>query len=150
MDNLDNLSEKSHVSLEAKVCPVCGVKHNHDCGLLLETRIRGGELMKSLERETVTGWGLCEEHEKLRNDGYVALVECDPEKSSPEKDGNIKPENAWRTGKLAHIKEHAFRARYKQEPPEGMLVFVVTGVISELQGWMPQPTETEEPTEDEN
>jgi len=67
---------KSHVGMEQKVCPVCGTAF--DTGtILLDKRLRN-----SLERKTVTGWDLCPEHAKLWKKGYIALVECDPEKST--------------------------------------------------------------------
>lgn len=65
------MSEKSYVSLEQRVCVVCG--HKFDTGsLLLDKRLRA-----SMERHTLTGHGLCPEHQKLFDDGYIALVECD-------------------------------------------------------------------------
>ena len=67
------MNDKSHVSLERHVCLVCGTAF--DTGsILLDKRLRA-----SMERYTTTGWDLCAEHQKLSDDGFVALVECDPE-----------------------------------------------------------------------
>ena len=89
---------KSHVGMEQKACPVCG--QAFDTGaILLDKRLRN-----TLERKTVTGWDLCPEHAKLWEKGYIALVECDPEKSTFT-DGTIKPPDAYRTGRIAHIRE---------------------------------------------
>ncbi|MBL5864351.1 translesion error-prone DNA polymerase V subunit UmuC [Serratia fonticola] len=61
--------------MEQHVCLVCGVPF--DTGsLLLDKRLRA-----SLERHTVTDWGLCPEHQKRFSEGFIALVECDPERS---------------------------------------------------------------------
>ena len=92
------MGTKSHVGMEQNVCPVCGKAF--DTGtILLDCRLRD-----SLERKTVTGWDLCPEHAKLWKKGYIALVECDPEKSKFS-GGTIKPENANRTGRIAHIRK---------------------------------------------
>ncbi len=121
------MSDKSHVSMEQHACLVCGTVF--DTGsLLLDRRLRA-----SMERHTVTGWGLCAEHQKLADDGFVALVECDPQRSgSPG--GRLKPEQAYRTGRLAHIKRHVF-AQLFNVPVEATqpCVFVEPGVIERLE-----------------
>ena len=89
--------EKSYVSLEAKVCPVCGKQFETD-SILLDRRVQ-----PVFERETVTGWGLCPEHAKQQEDGYTFLVEIDPDKSSTN-NGTIKPEDAYRTGVFVAVK----------------------------------------------
>ena len=40
------------------------------------------------------GWGLCPEHQKLSDDGFVALLECDPQCSGSQAGGRMKPEQA--------------------------------------------------------
>lgn len=123
------MDEKSHVSLEQRVCLVCGVAF--DTGsILLDRRLR-----ESMKRHTVTGWGLCAEHQTLSDDGFVALVECDPQRSgSPSGDGNMKPEQACRTGRLAHLKRDVF-AKVFNVPiaAHQACVFVEPGVIEQLQ-----------------
>lgn len=121
------MNDKSHVSMEQHVCLVCGVAFDTGA-ILLDKRLRA-----SMEHHTVTGWGLCAEHQKLADDGFVALVECDPQRSgSPG--GRLKPEQAYRTGRLAHIKRHAF-AQVFNVPIEANqpCVFVEPGVIEKLQ-----------------
>ncbi len=61
------MNDKSHVSLERRVCLVCGT-HFDTGSVLLDKRLRA-----SMERYTTTGWGLCAEHQKLFDDGFVAL-----------------------------------------------------------------------------
>ncbi len=121
------MNEKSHVSLEQHACLVCGA--TFDTGnILLDRRLRA-----SMERHTTTGWGLCAEHQKLADDGFVALVECDPQRSGSS-GGRLKPEQAYRTGRVAHIKRHAFIQVFnlpiEANPP---CVFVEPGVIEQLQ-----------------
>ena len=125
------MNDKSHVSMEQHVCLVCGVAFDTGA-ILLDKRLRA-----SMERHTVTGWGLCAEHQKLADDGFVALVECDPQRSgSPG--GRLKPEQAYRTGRLAHIKRHVFTQVFNV-PIEASqaCVFVEPGVIEQLQAMVP-------------
>lgn len=77
------MSDKSHVSLEQHVCLVCDTAFDTGA-ILLEKRLR-----QSMERYTATGWGLCPEHQKLSDDGFVALVECDPQRSGSQAGGRI-------------------------------------------------------------
>lgn len=121
------MNDKSHVSMEQHVCLVCGVAFDTGA-ILLDKRLRA-----SMERHTATGWGLCAEHQKLADDGFVALVECDPQRSgSPN--GSVKPEQAYRTGRLAHLKRHVF-AKVFNVPIEANqpAVFVEPGVIEQLE-----------------
>lgn len=123
------MDEKSHVSLEQHACLVCGV--SFDTGsVLLDKRLRA-----SMKRYTVTGWGLCAEHQKLADDGFVALVECDPQRSgSPASNGNLKPEQAYRTGRLAHLKREVFSRLFNVPIKDKQAcVFVEPGVIEQLQ-----------------
>jgi hypothetical protein len=122
------MNEKSHVSLEQHVCLVCGAAF--DTGsILLDKRLR-----PSMKRHTATGWGLCPEHQKLFDDGYVALVECDPQRSGAHGAERMKPEQAYRTGRLAHLRRTVF-ADVFNVPVEDKLpcVFVEPGVIERLE-----------------
>ena len=121
------MTDKSHVSMEQHVCLVCGV--TFDTGaILLDKRLRA-----SMEHRTTTGWGLCAEHQKLADDGFVALVECDPQRSgSPA--GSLKPEQAHRTGRLAHLKRHVFATVFNVPIEANQpCVFVEPGVIEQLE-----------------
>ena len=123
------MNDKSHVSLERHVCLVCGVAY--DTGsILLDKRLR-----QSLERYTTTGWGLCAEHQKLFDEGFVALVECDPARSGkPSGADRLKPSEAYRTGRLAHLKREAFAAMFNvQLAADQVCVFVEPGIIEKIQ-----------------
>ncbi len=121
------MNEKSHVSLEQHLCLVCGIAY--DTGsILLDKRLRA-----SMEHHTTTGWGLCAEHQKLSDDGFVALVECDPQRSGSPGD-RLKPEQAYRTGRLAHLKREVFADMFNVPvAADQAFVFVEPGVIEQLQ-----------------
>ena len=123
------MNDKSHVSLERHVCLVCGTAF--DTGnILLDKRLRA-----NLERHTATGWGLCDEHQRLFDDGFVALVVCDPERSGkPTGADRLKPGEAYRTGRLAHLKRDAFTGVFNVPlSADQACVFVEPGVIEQLQ-----------------
>ncbi|MCE7949615.1 MAG: ATPase [Xanthomonadales bacterium PRO7] len=120
---------KSHVSLEQNVCVICGT--TFDTGsILLDKRLRA-----SMERHTTTGWGLCPEHQKLSDDGFVALVECDPQRSgSTSNAARMRPEHAYRTGRLAHLKRDVCTKVFNVAiAADQSCVFVEPGVIERLQ-----------------
>lgn len=123
------MNDKSHVSLEQRVCLVCGV--SFDTGsVLLDLRVRA-----RLEHRTTTGWGMCIEHQRLADEGYVALIECDPERSGlSASEDRVMPGAAYRTGRVAHLKREVF-ARVFARPlaPDQPCVFVDARVIERLQ-----------------
>ncbi|SEJ50028.1 MULTISPECIES: ATPase [unclassified Variovorax] len=125
------MNDKSHVSMEQHVCLVCGVAFDTGA-ILLDKRLRA-----SMERHTTTGWGLCADHQKLADDGFIALVECDPQRSgSPG--GRLKPEQAYRTGRLVHIKRPVFTQLFNVPIEANQpCVFVEPGVIEQLQAMVP-------------
>ena len=122
------MDDKSYVSLEQRVCLVCGAPF--DTGsLLLDKHLRA-----SMKRHTTMGWGLCPEHQKLFDDGFVALVECDPERSGSPAGGRMKPEQAYRTGRVAHLRRTAFAEVFNTPiTAEQACVFVEPGVLDQLQ-----------------
>lgn len=129
------MNDKSHVSMERRVCLVCGV--SYDTGaILLDRRLR-----HSLERFTTTGWGLCSEHQRLFDEGFIALVECDPKQSGvTDESTNLKPHDAYRTGRIAHVRretfDHIFRTPVGKDLP---CVFVPPEVIDRLQAFVKSP-----------
>ena len=96
--------EKSHVSLETHICLVCGCTYQTG-DLLLKKDMR-----PTLNNETLTGNGLCDEHQKKYDEEYIALIEIDPDKSTHlTKKHLLKPGEAYRTGKIFHLSLKAFK-----------------------------------------
>ena len=122
------MDDKSHVSLEQQLCLVCGTAF--DTGnILLDRRLRA-----SMKHHTTTGWGLCPKHQRLFSEGFVALVECDPQRSGSQAGGRMKPEQAYRTGRLAHLRRTVFAQMFNVPiADEQACVFVEPGVIDQLQ-----------------
>ncbi|MDB6084041.1 MAG: ATPase [Gammaproteobacteria bacterium] len=127
------MNERSHVSMERCVCVACGAEYDTGA-LLIDKRLRA-----SLEHYTTTGWGLCPEHQRLFDEGFVALVECDPERGGASSHTDVrKSGQAFRTGRIAHIRRELFgRAFNVHIKPETLCVFVFPGVIDRLQTMMP-------------
>lgn len=125
------MNDKSYVSMEQYVCLVCSVEFDTGA-LLLDTRLRAG-----LARHTTTGWGLCPAHQALADDGYVALVECDPQRSGTP-GGVLKPEQTYRTGRIAHVRRHVFEPQFNVPiQPNQPCIFVEPCVIERLQAKAP-------------
>ena len=122
------MNNKSHVSLEQHVCLVCGMAFDTGA-ILLDKRLR-----TSMRRHTTTGWGLCPEHQKLFDDRFAALVECDLRCSGFRTGGRTKPEQAHRTGRVAHLRRAVFAQVFNVSiRDEQACVFVEPGVIEQLQ-----------------
>jgi hypothetical protein len=93
------MSEKSHVSLEQRVCVICGATFDTNA-ILIDRR-----LQPSLECRTITGHGLCPSHQQMFDDGWVALIEIDAARSgNPSQGAKVKPGQAHRTGRVAFLK----------------------------------------------
>ncbi len=127
--------EKSYVTMEQKMCVVCGQPYSTD-SIFLDRK-----LGKRFEQYTITGWGMCEEHQKLKDDGYVALIGCDEEKSSRTPNGNIDPDGAFRTGEIAHLKTTAWENIMNVSVPDQMICFCESEVINALEKMKTQSEE---------
>lgn len=89
--------EKSYVSLEQNLCPICG--KIHEVGILLHQR-----LSKVLDRKTLTGYGYCPECQKMIDDNRIAIIEVSNTHTDKDKD-LLKQENADRTGIVFWIRK---------------------------------------------
>ena len=89
---------KSYVSMEQKVCIITGKTYDTN-SILLDKRLRN-----SMDRNTISGWGISPEAQDIINTGKIALVGVDGSKSKIT-NGNIKPEDAYRTGEIVYIKK---------------------------------------------
>jgi hypothetical protein len=89
--------EKSHVSLDTKICIFCGKQF--EVGIILDKRLKN-----TLKKNTITGIELCPECTK---EDYTLLIEIDEDKSSME-NGNVLPENAYKTGRAVYVNNEAF------------------------------------------
>lgn len=111
--------EKSHVSLERKMCYVCSNVFDTDA-VLLDRRLR-----KSMDKYTVTGYGMCPDCTAKKEDGFIALIGAVPD-TGPDFE---------RTGVVVHVRESAYKTLFKDvQVPEMGIVFVDDKVISFLEG----------------
>lgn len=109
--------EKSYVTLEQHACPVC-LKTFDTANLLLDDKLRD-----VFEKYTVTGYGLCEEHKKVVEDGYVILVEV---RERPQ-----KGQDQYRTGNTAYLKRHVAKDIFPDMDVQDV-AFVEIGVLDKL------------------
>lgn len=125
---------KSYVTMEQRLCVVCGKTYDTNT-ILIDKRLKD-----SFETHTVTGYGLCPDDTKFKDAGYVALIECDESKSKVGTKilngeevlviANI--DQASRTGNHAHVKSDAFMELFDMPVPEQMIVYVENGMIDKL------------------
>jgi hypothetical protein len=97
------MNERSYVSIEQNVCPICGTAFDTGA-LLIDKRLR-----PSLERHTATGWKMCPDHQAKFDAGFVALVEYDPARSTLSAHAaHVRPQDVHRTGRVLHLKRELF------------------------------------------
>jgi len=116
---------KSHVSMEAKVCPCCGNKFSTN-SILLDKRLR-----PSMERETITGYDYCEPCKEKFAEGYLGLVEA----LNPIHGERLEVHQANRTGRIAWLRRHVAKQMFNIPLTDKMtFVFVDGAVIEMLEG----------------
>lgn len=113
------------VALEKNFCPVCTKEHSHNTGILIHKNLKHIDSDKCC-----TGYGLCEEHDTLHKDGYVALIELKNDSNT----ATVKMEDAVRTGNIAHIPIDVFSKVFNSEIniETTPLVFIDTTAFSML------------------
>lgn len=92
--------DKSHVTMEEHICPICS--ETYDTGvILLDTHLR-----KVFGTKTLTGISYCDKCKEMLKD-YIALVSIDESKSERLPNGRISPEGAYRLGEIIWVKREA-------------------------------------------
>ena len=124
--------EKSYVAMQQELCIVC--TKPIDIGILFDKRLRD-----SLPDKVVTGYHEtpCPEcNEKMRpSDGSgerVALVGIDESKSELLPNGNVDPNNAYRTGSIAFLRVKAWEQMIDIPVPDKLVCFCGEETISHL------------------
>ena len=120
--------EKSFVTLEQNVCPIC-TKVFETGNLLMDTRIRNGKLMETFDKYTVTGYSICEECQKMVDEGRVALVEI----NEPSDPNNLTLDNVDRTGKIGWMKRDIVQQLIPEFPEDKFMCYVENGFFKEME-----------------
>ena len=113
--------EQEDASLERKICKVTGKEYETGAVLLDKT------LKKSMDKYTVTGFGISPEAQNFLDSGFVALVVIDVKKSvKPTDKGTIGPEDVYRIGEVFYLKEEVFAQMVNMKTEEGKdkIVFI--------------------------
>ena len=109
------------------VCDICGKRHTHNAEILIHKNLRAIP-----QDKRVTGWGLCEEHDRLFNEGYIALVGA----LAPKSGTTLKNEDAHRTGDIIHLKREVFKETFDANISDDLpMVFVEPEVVKLITGW---------------
>lgn len=103
------MCDKSYVSLEKSICPICG-KEFETGNLLLDKH-----LQNRFDKYTLTGFSMCPEHQKMLDDGYLFFIEV---KNGETMESHLKIEDADRTGRLACIKKEAAQKIFNKDVKE--------------------------------
>lgn len=120
--------EKSFVTLEQNVCPIC-TKVFETGNLLMDTRIRNGKLMETFDKYTITGYSVCEECQKMIDEERVALVEI----NEPSDPNNLTLDNVDRTGKIGWMKRDIVQQLIPEFPEDKFMCYVENGFFKEME-----------------
>lgn len=122
------MNDKSHVSMEERICIVCG-KYFDTGSILLHKQLK-----QVLDRKTATGYGLCPEDKELHEKRFLALVEIDDTKSKVDSNLRYHAADVYRTGEMCHIKYEVAKKVFKVDfdIENQIMVFAQKGVIDEL------------------
>lgn len=84
-------------------------------------------------------WDLCIEHRRLFSEGFIALIEFDPQLSKRSKYGLLWDSDlAYKTGRFAHIKRQAFNEIFSTLIEEDQAcVLAEVGMIDRLKAKLP-------------
>ena len=118
-------SGKDIVSLGMATCPVCGARHADS--VLIQTR---DITHPKLGRETSTGWAMCPEHQKLKDEGYVAMVVVTNTEQPTL-------ETANRTGDIMHVRESVWPRIFNVPVPPKGLAFIDTEAFTQIKARVP-------------
>ena len=117
--------DKEFVTMEKHLCPICGTEHETNA-ILIDKKMR-----KKFDRYTTTGYGLCKPCQAKKDEGYLALIVCDKDKSTIV-DDLVKMENAVRTGDLMHMKRDLANDMFDKDTSERDFIFIDTELFEGL------------------
>lgn len=97
-------NSKLEVAIVNEICPICCKETGHS--LVMNTLLNESHAkkVKEMHGKTIGFSDPCEECQGHLDNGYIALLGIDPEKSSAE-DGTVKLENIYRTDKFVWLKK---------------------------------------------
>lgn len=81
------------------------------------------KLRQRFHKHTVTGQGLCPEHQAKKDEGYVALIVADPE-------------TEIRTGNVVHIRSSVWDQIFNTPVPPKMVCFCTPDTVEKLRELM--------------
>lgn len=114
---------KDFVGMTFQVCPICGTEHSE--AVAIHKR-----MAKVLKPRNFEGFVLCDEHKEMQVE-YIALVEA----SNTGVGKNLKPQEAIRTGVIAHLRRTAAAQIFNVPFPADLpFVYVEVGVIDKIKG----------------
>lgn len=124
---------KSHVGMASEICAICGTHHTES--ILLDRRLRD-----TFEdgKTYLTGHAPCPACKTKLDDGYVALVEIDPDRSgATDSKETITQREAYRTGNISWIRSKVWDDVFNVPLPDPPLCFVGADVTAKLQSMQP-------------
>ena len=112
-------------------CPVTG-KVWESNEIAIPKFLYGEKAWQNQKKNTHAGLQPCPEVQERLDDGYVALVAIDPDKSEYERNGNVRFEGAYRTGQIAYMKRDRMQDILGADPGDHPMIFIDEKLAIEL------------------
>ena len=128
-----NAKNNLAVALTHLACPICLCNSESTIALNTKLNKKSADNVRELHGKTVALGKVCDDCQKMLDDGFIALVEVDETKSNISKGTTetLKQENAYRTGNMAWLKQYVANQIFNTELKTNM-VFVQQGVIDAI------------------
>lgn len=114
-----------YVRMAKHQCPVCGVTHEHNTEILIHKKLKAIK-----DDELLSGTSLCEIHDNLFKDGFIALIVIDED--GHESREHVKEDNATRTGELLHLKREVFNNIFEYNIHSKMPMVYITQEVYDM------------------
>ena len=124
-------------ALTHSICPICCTETDYQIVLNSVLTKAHAERVKEMHGKATGFSEPCKECQAKLDEGWVALIGIDPEKSLA-KDGHIALKDAYRTGKFAWLKRQVAKNIFE----EGFPFFLLEDEVFDKLG-IPFPPETE-------
>ena len=114
---------EDYVAIAEHICPVCGTTHTFNTEILIHKNLRSIP-----EDKRCIGYGLCESHQKLFDENYIACVVA----TNAGEHEKMQLDEAIRTGEIFHLKKTVFNEIFDIVLPDNLELTFITPEVATI------------------